>query len=74
MKIPSNGTFRLHSKCSLHISGIGRKTVAKSAATLIAAGVVAATNVFKHVPGVVGSQALCTGLHWKMDITIWAIL
>lgn len=74
IKIPSNCTFRLHCICMPQINGIGRNTVAKSATTLIAAGVVAAINVLRHVPGVGGSQALCTGVHWKMDMTIWAVL
>ena len=74
MKMASNWTFRFHNMCMPQISGMGKKTVAKSATTLIEAGMVAATKVFRHVPGVAGSQALCTGVHWKIDMTIWAVL
>ena len=37
-------------------------------------GMHAASKMFTHTPGVVGSQALWTGLHWKTERKISATL
>ena len=72
--IPTSCIFRLRSICKFQINGSGSRTVTTSEAALIAAGMVAAKRGFTQEPSTSVSQALCRGVHWKMERKTSAIM
>lgn len=73
-KMPTSCIFRLRSICKLQINGSGSRTVTTSETALMEPGMDTAKMVFTQEPSTFASQVLCTGVHWKTERSISAIL